>query len=92
MPGDTREPSGSDPGHEKRVQEAFDDLHAGLGERADEAREELEPLRDAAARRNGAEVKERLEAVKETHGWLYEELVKHPKVAALIDELALWGF
>lgn len=92
MPGETRDTSGSDPGHEKRVHEAFDDLHAGLGDRADEARSELDPLRDAAARRSAAEVRERLEAVKTSHGWLYEELTKHPKVAALIDELALWGF
>ena len=30
--------------------------------------------------------------MKERHGWLYEELVKHPSLAAFIDELALWGF
>jgi hypothetical protein len=30
--------------------------------------------------------------VKDRHGWLYEELVKHPGLAAVIDELALWGF
>ena len=33
-----------------------------------------------------------LAAVREHHGWLWEEMTRHPRVAALIDELALWGF
>ena len=33
-----------------------------------------------------------LAQVKEHHGWIYEELARHPDVAALVNELALWGF
>lgn len=85
--------SPTDPGHAERVQEAFDALHADLGDRVgDEAKEELDRLREAAARRAGGEVRERLEAVRESRGWLYAEMVAHPKIASLIDELALWGF
>ena len=80
-------------GHEERVKSAFDDLHAALGDRLhDEAREPLEGLRDAAVRRDAPAAQERLSEVKERHSWLYEELVKHPGVAAVVDELALWGF
>ncbi len=82
-----------DAGHAERVNEAFDALHSDLGDRVgEEAREELEKIREAAARKDAGEVRDRLEAVRESHGWLYSELVKHPKVASLIDELALWGF
>ena len=35
---------------------------------------------------------EGLAAVREQHGWLWEEMTRHPRVASLIDELALWGF
>lgn len=85
--------SPTDPGHAERVQEAFDSLHADLGERVgDDAKEELERLREAAARGDGGEVRERLAAVRESHGWLYAEMAAHPKIATLIDELALWGF
>ncbi len=31
-------------------------------------------------------------AVREKHGWLWEEMTRHSRVASLIDELALQGF
>ena len=52
----------------------------------------MERLRDATAGGDAGRAREELASVKERHGWLYEELVKHPSLAALIDELALWGF
>lgn len=76
-----------------KVHEAFDavrrDLDGRLG--ADE-RAAVERLREAAAEGDAARAREELAGVKERHGWLYEELVKHPRLAAVIDELALWGF
>jgi len=32
-----------------------------------------------------------LHAVKEEHGWLFEEMAKHPDLAALVNELARLG-
>lgn len=85
------DPSGSDP-HEARVHEAFDHLENGLGERAGEdAREALARVREAAARRDAEGAQRGLQAVKENHGWLWEEMSIHPRVRALIDELSLWG-
>lgn len=87
------EDSGKKPnGHEERVHEAFDALHEELGAQVDEeARGSLEKLREAAADRDGARFRAQLEDVRARHGWLYGELSKHPKVAWVIDELALMG-
>jgi hypothetical protein len=76
-----------------KVHEAFDAVRRDLDERlgADE-RAAVERLRDATAGGDAGRAREELASVKERHGWLYEELVKHPSLAALIDELALWGF
>jgi len=78
---------------DSRVRDAFDsvrrDLDARLGE---EERAAVDRLHAAAADGDAARAREELASVKERHGWLYEELVKHPSLAAVIDELALWGF
>jgi hypothetical protein len=76
-----------------KVHEAFDAVRRDLDERlgADE-RAAVERLRDAAADGDADRAREEMASVKERHGWLYEELVKHPNLATLIDELALWGF
>ena len=80
-------------GNEEKVHEAFDavrrDLDARLGE---EERAAVERLRDAAAEGDAEKARGELATVKERHGWLYEELVKHPRLATIVDELALWGF
>ena len=81
------EPSGG------KVREAFDAVHRDLGDRLGaEEKAAVDRLRDAAAEGDAARAREELAAMKERHGWLYEELVKHPRLAAIVDELALWGF
>jgi hypothetical protein len=87
------DPAARKPGHEERVQDAFDSLNAELGERLDaDARGAVDRLRDAAAQKDVAQAREELAQVRERHGWLWEELSKHPQIATIIDELALWGF
>jgi hypothetical protein len=82
-----------DPGHEGRVHAAFDSLHESLGPRVGpDERETLERVREAALRRDAGSVRDGLSAVRERHGWLWEEMAKHPQLASLIDELSLWGF
>ena len=71
---------------------AFDDLGARLGGRATpEARASVENLRAAALEKDAARLREHLGDMKERHGWLWEELIAHPRVAALVNELALMG-
>jgi hypothetical protein len=80
-------------GHEQRVHGAFDDLESRLGDRADaSAKGALSRLREAAARRDAEATRQGLASVREEHGWLWEEMTRHPRIASLIDELALWGF
>jgi hypothetical protein len=75
-----------------RIQAAFDDLHEKLGDRATpEAKARVEALREATLAQDAAGVKAHLEAMKESHGWLWTELTRHPRVAAIVNELALMG-
>ena len=86
---DGDEPHGS---HEQRVQDAFDDLGAKLGDRATpEARASVDNQRAATIEKDAARLRAHLDNVKEKHGWLWEELTTHPRVAALMNELALMG-
>ena len=81
-----------DASHEERVKAAFDDLGAKLGDRATpEARASVENLRAATLEKDAARLRAHLEDVKEKHGWLWEELTTHPRVTALVNELALMG-
>lgn len=77
----------------EKVHEAFDAVRRDLDDRlGTDERAAVERLREAAVDGDATRAREELASVKERHGWLYEELVKHPNLAALIDELALWGF
>ena len=79
--------------HAARVHESFDALHATVGDRLDDAsRAAVDRLRAAANAKDGAALRAQLTQLREQHGWLYRELAAHPKVATLIDELALLGF
>lgn len=76
-----------------KVREAFDAARRDLDHRlGDEERAAVERVRDAAAEGDAEKARGALAEVKERHGWLYEELVKHPSLATIVDELALWGF
>ena len=78
--------------HAARVHESFDSLHAQVGGRLDAAgREAIEKIRAAAASKDTAALRAHLTDLQERHGWLYKELAAHPRVANLLDELALLG-
>jgi hypothetical protein len=78
--------------HAARVRESFDSLHDKVGARMDQGqREALENLRAAARARDGEAPRKGLKDLRDRHGWLYRELAEHPRVANLLDELALLG-
>ncbi|MCM3876435.1 MAG: hypothetical protein NEA02_08455 [Thermoanaerobaculia bacterium] len=78
--------------HEDRVRSAFDDLGEKLGDRATpEARASVDKLRAATLEKDAARLRAHLDDVKEKHGWLWEELTAHPRISALVNELALMG-
>jgi hypothetical protein len=84
--------SGPDGAHQERVRAAFDDLGTKLGDRVSpEARASVENLRSAALEKDAARLRKHLNDMKEKHGWLWEELSAHPRVAAIVNELSLMG-
>ena len=78
--------------HQERVRAAFDDLGTKLGDRVSpEARASVDSLRSATLEKDAARLRKHLDDIKEKHGWLWEELSAHPRVAAIVNELALMG-
>ena len=85
-------PARKDEDNASKIRADFDELHDRLGERLDEpGRAAIQRVRDAAAARNGAELRRGLVTLRDEHGWLYKELATHPRLANLLDELALLG-
>ena len=84
--------TGPDGAHQERVHAAFDDLGTKLGDRVSpEARAKVESLRAAALEKDAVRLRGHLDDLKQRHGWLWEELSAHPRVAAIVNELALMG-
>jgi len=54
-------------------------------------REAVEKLRAALLEKDAAGLSGHLADVKERHDWLYSELARHPRIAKLVNELALMG-
>ena len=78
--------------HRARVSESFDSLREQVGGRLDPAgRDAIDRIREAAAARDTAALRAHLAELQERHGWLYKELAAHPRIANLLDELALLG-
>ena len=78
--------------HSDAVHAAFDDLHEKIGSRAtSDTKVRVEALREAVLAQDAASVQAHLAEMKASHGWLWTELTAHPRVAELIDKLALMG-
>jgi hypothetical protein len=78
--------------HEGRVRDSFGEFFETLGDRIDaEGQKWLDRLRDSVAARDTESGRKHLTEIRERHSWLYEELAAHPRIANLLDELALLG-
>ena len=80
--------------HQKNVHESFASLYEReqvRGRIDDSGRDALEKLRAAAEARDGAALRTGLKDLRDQHGWLYRELAAHPRLANLLDDLALLG-
>jgi hypothetical protein len=81
-----------DDAHEGRVHESFGAFRDTLGDRVDaEAQKWIDRLRDSLAAKDTESGRKHLSDIRERHSWLYEELAAHPRIANLLDELALLG-
>jgi hypothetical protein len=75
-----------------RINAAFGSLHKTLGERVNERDEKrMLGIREAALSGDSTSAKEHLTKVKQESSWLYEELMKHPEISAIMQELSIMG-
>ncbi|HEY3874995.1 MAG TPA: hypothetical protein VGM92_05935 [Candidatus Kapabacteria bacterium] len=87
-----RNQSEQDREHASRVAGAFGSLEQRLGARFTKEEERVIGIRDAALKRDKAEVEKHLAKTKTESSWLYDELMKHPEISAIMRELAIMGF
>ena len=78
--------------HAKRVSGAFGSLEKKLGERFTREEQRVLGIREATLHRDRAELEKHLAATKQESSWLYEELMKHPEISAIMRELSIMGF
>ncbi len=78
--------------HANRVTGAFGSLEQILGPRLTEEAQRVQDIREAALKRDRAGVEKHLTAAKHESNWLYEELMKHPAISAIMRELSIMGF
>ena len=83
---------------QERIHAAFGSLHRTLGQRAreggrlsEEDEQRVLGIREAALSGDRARTKEHLTKVKQESSWLYEELMKHPEISAIMQELSIMG-
>ncbi|HWF43482.1 MAG TPA: hypothetical protein VG537_02465 [Candidatus Kapabacteria bacterium] len=81
-----------------RIHAAFGSLNRTLGQRAREGERLSEQdekrvlgIREAALSGDRARATEHLTKVKQESSWLYEELMKHPEISAIMRELSIMG-
>ncbi len=78
---------------EQRIREAFDSLKKNQGEKLSKRDEEhLHGIREAVVAGDHERAEEHLSIAKRESNWLYEELMKHPGVSAIMRELSIMGF
>ncbi len=88
----SRQSSESDQQRE-RILGAFGALHETLGRRVSHADvERVSDLREALLSGDRARAAEHLETAKSESSWLYDELMKHPQITAILQELSIMGF
>ena len=78
---------------EQRIREAFDSLKKNPGEKLSKREEEhLQSIRDAVVAGDHERAKKHLSLAKQESNWLYDELIKHPGISAIMRELSIMGF
>jgi predicted nucleic acid-binding Zn-ribbon protein len=78
--------------HADRVSGAFGSLEKKLGERFTKEEQRVLGIREAMLRRDKAQLERHLTDAKTESSWLYEELMKHPEISAIMRELSIMGF
>ncbi len=78
---------------ERRIQEAFTSLRNKTGKPLSEEEERrIRNIHEAVASGDKKAAEEHLSTVRQESSWLYEELMKHPEISAILRELSIMGF
>ncbi|MDP4200936.1 MAG: hypothetical protein Q8922_11575 [Bacteroidota bacterium] len=86
-----REPAHVDEQRE-RILGAFGALHEQIGRRiSHQDVERVGDLREALLSGDRQRAAQHLETAKSESSWLYEELMKHPEISAILRELSIMG-
>ena len=95
MANEDLKPEAGNPGddeHYQRVRTEFDQWRGTVKDRLQPHDEEhVEGIQEAVLIRDSERARHHLEMTKANSGWLYEELMKHPRISAFIRELAIFG-
>ncbi len=76
-----------------QARSAFDSWHKSLGDRVSKDDEErMLGIRNAVESGDREAAEKHLARTREESGWLYEELMKHPELSAIMRELSIMGF
>lgn len=76
-----------------RVHKSFEEWRTNVkGRLTPEDEQRVLGIRDAVVVRDSERAKEHLLNAKDSNNWIYEELMKHPEISALMRELAILGF
>jgi hypothetical protein len=77
----------------RHVRSAFDSWHKSLGDRVSKEDEErMLGIRQAVEAGDREAAEKHLTRTREESSWLYEELMKHPELSAIVRELSILGF
>lgn len=75
-----------------RIQSAFESWHRAHGHRVNKDDEErMLSIRQAVEAGDREAAEKHLTKAREESSWLYEELMKHPEISAIMRELSIFG-
>jgi len=84
--------SGSSENRNEKVNKAFGSLKRADEQLSSQDEERLRYIREAVTTGDKAKIEEHLTSAKQESSWIYEELMKHPEISAILRELSIMGF
>ncbi len=75
-----------------RMLEAFNSLRRSDKPLSEAEQARLQSLHEAIASGDKKTAEQHLASVRQESSWLYEELMKHPEISAILRELSIMGF
>ncbi len=91
--GESDLPRKDEMGHRERVRAAFESWQREHAEHLSQEDEfHMLGIREAIEEQDVDRAQEHISKIKGQSSWLFEELMKHPEISAIIRELSILGF